>query len=102
MTYVTEMAERLDTMSSMKLGGFRSQLEVSCVYNHTEDLWQRNSLWMTIYTLPFRGLSTLVKELTATRVMQSSSNELSTPVYNGTKRKQSQVPRNGCAVKLLA
>ena len=33
-------------------------------------------LWMTIYTLPFLGFSTLAKELTvAIRVMQSSSNE---------------------------
>ena len=36
---------------------------------------------MIIYTLSSRGLSTLAKELTAaTRVMQSSSNELGTVV----------------------
>ena len=36
--YVTEMAERLDTMSSVKLGGFRSQLEASYVSSHIEKL----------------------------------------------------------------
>ena len=32
------MAEQLNTMSSIKLGGFKSQLEVSCVSSHTEEL----------------------------------------------------------------
>ena len=41
------------------------------------------------YTLPPAGLSTFPKELTvATRVMQSSSNELSTPVSDSAKCKQ--------------
>ena len=33
------MAERLYTMSSVKLGGFWSQIEASCVSNHAEELW---------------------------------------------------------------
>ena len=51
MTYVVEMAERLDTMSRVKLGGFRFQLEASCVSSHTEELWYNETicLWMTIY-----------------------------------------------------
>ena len=36
--YVVEMAERLDTMSRVKLGDIRFQLEASCVSCHTEDL----------------------------------------------------------------
>ena len=47
--YVTEMAEWLDTMSSVKLGGFWSQFEASCVSSHTEELWCNETvcLWMT-------------------------------------------------------
>ena len=46
--YVTEMAERLDTLSTVKLGGFRSQLELT---GHTDELWYNETicLWMTIY-----------------------------------------------------
>ena len=49
--YVVKMAERLDTMSSMKSGGFRSQLEASCVSSHTEELSYNEAvcLWMIIY-----------------------------------------------------
>ena len=36
--YVTEMAERLDTMFSVNLNGFQTQLEASCVSSHTEEL----------------------------------------------------------------
>ena len=45
------MAEQFDTMSCVKLGGFRSQLEVSCVSSHTEELWYYETvcLWITIY-----------------------------------------------------
>ena len=42
------MAERLDTLSSVKLGRFLSKLKAPCVSNHTEELTQQNSLWMTI------------------------------------------------------
>ena len=38
LTYVVKMAEGLDTMSSVKLGGFQSQLESSCMFSHTEEL----------------------------------------------------------------
>ena len=49
--YVAEMAERLNTMSSVKLARFRSQFEVSYMFNNTEELWYNEtfSLWMTIY-----------------------------------------------------
>ena len=46
---------------------------------------------MTIYTLRSRGLSTLVKELTAfSHVMQSSSNESKTPESISAKCKQTK------------
>ena len=38
LTDVTEMAEQLDTKSSLKLSGLRSQLEASCVFSPTEEL----------------------------------------------------------------
>ena len=43
--------ERYDTKSNVKLGGFQSQLEVSCVSSHTEELWYNETvcLCMTIY-----------------------------------------------------
>ena len=37
--YVAKMAEQLDTLSSINLGRFQSQLEMSCVSSHTEELW---------------------------------------------------------------
>ena len=45
------MAEWLDTDSSVKLGGFRSQFETSCVSSATEKLWYNETvcLWMIIY-----------------------------------------------------
>ena len=51
LTYVCEMAEQWDKMSSVKLGRFQSQLEVSCMSSHTEKLWYNETvcLWMTIY-----------------------------------------------------
>ena len=33
------MAERYDTKSNIKLGGFQSQLEASYMTSHTEELW---------------------------------------------------------------
>ena len=44
-------AEQSDTMSNVKLGGFRSQLQVSYASSHTEELWYNETvyLWMTIY-----------------------------------------------------
>ena len=56
-----------------------------------EELWFNETvcLWMTIYTLPSRGLSTLAKELTAaTRLMQRSSNARSTTVSDCPECKQ--------------
>ena len=50
---------------------------------------------MTIYTLPSQGLSTLPMELTAaTRVMQNSSNELSTRVFDSAIFKQTKANTN--------
>ena len=45
------MAERYDTKSNVKLGEFQSQLEVSFMSSHTEELWYNETvcLWMTIY-----------------------------------------------------
>ena len=47
--YVVKMAERLNTMFSLEFGGFRSQLEASCVSSHPEELWYNEtvSLWIT-------------------------------------------------------
>ena len=38
MTYVAEIADRLDIMSSVKVGGFGSQLDAPCMFIHTEAL----------------------------------------------------------------
>ena len=45
------LAERSDTKSNVKLGGFQSQLQASYVSSHTEELWYNKTvcLWMTIY-----------------------------------------------------
>ena len=47
------LAERFDTKSNVKLGGFRAQLQASYVSGHTEELWYNETvcLWMTTYTL---------------------------------------------------
>ena len=45
------LAERYDTKSNVKLGGFRPQLQASYVPSQTEELWYNEivCLWMTIY-----------------------------------------------------
>ena len=45
------MAKQFDTKSTVKFGGFQSQLEASYVSSNTEDLRYKEtvSLWMTIY-----------------------------------------------------
>ena len=45
------LAERSDTKSNVKLGGFWSQLQASYVSSHTEELWYNEAvcMWMTIY-----------------------------------------------------
>ena len=76
-----------------KLGRFQAQFEASYLSSHTEEMWYNETvcLWMTIYTLPSKGLSKLVKELTAaTCVMQSSLYELSTLVSGKAKCKQTK------------
>ena len=42
-------AERYDTKSNVKLGGFRFQFPASYVSSHTEELWYDETvcLWMT-------------------------------------------------------
>ena len=48
---VRSLAERYDTKSNVKLGGFQSQLHVSYMSSHTEELWYNETvcLGMTIY-----------------------------------------------------
>ena len=45
------LAERYDTKSNVRLGGFWSQLQASYVSSHTEELWYNEivCLWMTVY-----------------------------------------------------
>ena len=60
----------------------------SYVSIHTEEFWYNETvcMWMTIYTLPARGLSTLAWKFTATtRIMQSSSNDSRTLVSGKAK-----------------
>ena len=47
------LAERSDTKSNVKLGGFRCQLQAPYVSSHTGEFWYNESisLWMKIYTL---------------------------------------------------
>ena len=45
------LAEQYDTKSSIKVGGFWSQLQASYMSSHTEELWYNETvcLWMTLY-----------------------------------------------------
>ena len=49
------LAERYDTKSHVKLGGFWSQLQASYASSKTEELWYNETvcLWMTIYMWAF-------------------------------------------------
>ena len=49
------MAERYDTKSNLKLGGFQSQLEASYVSSHIKELWYNETicLWVTIFIISF-------------------------------------------------
>ena len=38
------LAERSETKSNVKLGGFRSQLQVSYESSHTEELWYNETV----------------------------------------------------------
>ena len=44
------LAERYDTKSKVMLGGFRSQLQASYVFNHTEDLWYNYTVCLRMNT----------------------------------------------------
>ena len=48
---VSLLAEWYDTKSNLKLGGFRSQFQVSYESSHTDELCSNETvcLWMTIY-----------------------------------------------------
>ena len=73
---------------SVSLGGCRSKLNASKKSNHTEELWYNETacLWMTIYIVPSRVLKTMAKVLTtAIRVMQSTSSEQSTQIFDCAK-----------------
>ena len=58
-------AERYDTKSNVKLGGFQSQLKASCVSSHTNETWFNETLclWMTIYTYIHTYISKLPRYL---------------------------------------
>ena len=57
------LAERSDTKSNLKLGGFRSQVQVSYVFSHTEEFWFHETvfLWMTIYIYMYSEIRRTVK-----------------------------------------
>ena len=38
------LAERYDTKSNIKLGGFQSQLQASYLSSHTEELWYNKTV----------------------------------------------------------
>ena len=59
------LAERSDTKSNVKLGGFRSQLQASYVSSHTEELWCNETvcLWITIYISKYGSESDSIKEV---------------------------------------
>ena len=44
------LGEQYDTKANVKLGGFWSQLQVSYMSSHTEELWYNETVfpWMTI------------------------------------------------------
>ena len=46
---VRVLAERYDTKSNIKLGGFRSQFQVSYVSSHTEKLWYNEIVCEWLY-----------------------------------------------------
>ena len=51
LTYIVEIAERLDTISSVKLAAIFSQLEASSMFSLNEELCYNEIVcqWMTIY-----------------------------------------------------
>ena len=82
------LAEQFEIKSNVKVGRVSTQFQASYVSSHTEELWYNETvcLWMTIYIRSPWVLSTLAKEFAAaTRIMQSSSNELSSLVSGNAK-----------------
>ena len=49
------LAERYDTKSKVKLGGFQPELKASCVSSHTDELWYNETVclygWLYIYIM---------------------------------------------------
>ena len=39
------LADRYDTKSNVKLGGFWSQLQAPYMSSHTEELWNNETVW---------------------------------------------------------
>ena len=64
------MAERLDDMSSVKSGEFRSQLEVYCVSRYPEELKYNEAVcqWMPIYIYIYIYIYTDIDTLVPIRV----------------------------------
>ena len=58
------LAKRSDTKFNIKLGGFRSQLQVSYVSSHTKEFWYNKTicLWMTIYIYIYIWLNNIKTE----------------------------------------
>ena len=46
LTWVTEMAEQLDSMSSVKLNGFRAQFKAPCESSQTEVLRDNETIYL--------------------------------------------------------
>ena len=57
------MAEQYDTESNVKLGRFRSQLQVSYVSSPTKEMWYNETVceWMTIYIYIYIYMCVCVK-----------------------------------------
>ena len=45
------LAERYDTKSNVKLGGFRSKLQESYVSSHTEGIWFNETVCLWIFII---------------------------------------------------
>ena len=85
---------RLCYQADWKLARFQSKLKASCMSSHTSELWYNETVcgWQYIYFPHPRSLRTLTKELAvATRIMQSSSNKLSTLISISIKCKQTEI-----------
>ena len=64
------LAQRYDTKSNEKSGGFRSQLQPSYVSSHVEELWYNETvcLWMTLYIYIYIYINVCVREMKIIKV----------------------------------